>query len=134
MKDRWLTPLVEKYYTLPGRDRGMITVLTVFLTVVLVYLLVWTPVDDYRQRGMEDRNRNLELLEMMRRTETQARQNTTSKRPSTTGKSLLSIVSRDWACHLQDKITLLLKGLLQCFLWWALVLNTGGFDGKAFVK
>ena len=95
MKDRWLTPLLEKYYTLPGRDRVMITVLTVFLTVVFIYFLVWAPIEDYRQQGLEDRNRNLELLEMMRRTETQARQNTTSKHPSTTGKSLLSIVSRE---------------------------------------
>jgi general secretion pathway protein M len=95
VKERWLTPLLEKYNTLPDRDRGMLTALVVFLVAVLIYLLIWTPIDEYRQRGMQDRNRNLELLEMMRRTETQARQNRTSKQPSTTGKSLLSIISRE---------------------------------------
>ncbi|MBT3427178.1 MAG: type II secretion system protein M [Gammaproteobacteria bacterium] len=95
MKARWLSPWWEKYAALPRRDRGMLAVLTVFLVVVLGYLLVWTPVDEYRQRGMEDRDRHLELLEMMRRTEIQARQKSVSKGSAVTGRNLLSIISRE---------------------------------------
>jgi type II secretory pathway component PulM len=95
VKARWLNPWRDKYSALSGRDRAMLAVLVVFLVVVLAYLLVWTPVNDYRQRGMEDRDRNLELLEMMRRTETQARQKTVSKRSAVTGKNLLAIISRE---------------------------------------
>jgi len=73
----------------------MLAVLSVFLVVVLGYLLVWSPAVDYRHRGMQDRDRNLELLEMMRRTESQARQKTVSKRSRVTGKNLLSIISRE---------------------------------------
>lgn len=95
MKARWLSPWWEKYAALPRRDRGLLAVLTVFLVVVLGYLLVWTPVDEYRQRGIQDRDRHLELLEMMRRTETQARQKSVSKGSAVTGRNLLSIISRE---------------------------------------
>lgn len=89
-----LDQLQARYRSLESRERSAINVLGVFFAGLLVYLLVWMPIYDYRDTSLSLHDRELELLQYMRATEAQARASSREGGGSSSGQSMLTEVSR----------------------------------------
>lgn len=86
--------LIDRYAGLETREKNALLSLGIFFSVFLVYLLIWSPANEYVQRSASDRDNNLGLLQYMRSSEKQARAvSGSSKTATVTGQSLLTQAS-----------------------------------------
>lgn len=95
MADPRVRKLVAQYRALEKRDRLALNGLGIFLAVLVLYFGLWSSLTQYYEESRQYRDRQLELLQYMRRTEEQAR-NVAAARGATAagGQTLLTQVSR----------------------------------------
>jgi len=83
------------YDALEKRDRLALIALAIFLAVLFMYFGLWASVEQYYQESREYRDRQVQLLEYMRRTEEQARNAAPATNQAVVGgQTLLTEVSR----------------------------------------
>ena len=90
----FFTKLIGRYSHLEKRDRLAVNGLGVFFGVLILYFAIWLPVDQYYVDSKAERDRELSLVQYMRKSEKQARASTKGAGAGSTGKSLLTLVSR----------------------------------------
>ncbi len=86
--------LKERFDSLESREQSALVLLVGFLLLLVFYLAVWSPVNEYFEDAQRDHDRRLELLTYLQSTEAEARAASSgSSRPSG-GRNLLTSVSR----------------------------------------
>ncbi len=85
---------VDRYQQLENRDRLALNGLGTFFGLLILYFVIWSPVNQYHEDSRAARDRELSLLQYMRKNEKQARASSKGVGPNATGKSLLTLVSR----------------------------------------
>lgn len=89
--------LIDRYHAqfkqLRAKDQRMLLVLAVFLVLLIAYGVVWQPIQSFRSTSLEDRERNLALLTMMKQTEAQARAGARSEPMQAFDGNLLSAIT-----------------------------------------
>ena len=86
--------LLQQYEQLETGDRLALNGLFVFITLLLVYMLVWSPVNDYYDESLENQVYQLSVLQHLRATQARARSSARGAlKPGVSGQDLLSTVS-----------------------------------------
>jgi general secretion pathway protein M len=86
--------LKDRYVQLEQRDRIALTGLGMFIGLLFIYFALLNPMYTYHADSMAARDRQLSLIQYMRGSEKQARSVKADTRPTGSGRSLLSQVSR----------------------------------------
>jgi general secretion pathway protein M len=86
--------LLVRYKHLEKRDRLALNSLGVFFGLLILYFAIWSPVDQFYEDSKAERDRELSLIQYMRNSEKQARASTKGAGAGSSGRSLLTLVSR----------------------------------------
>ena len=90
----YLAELRTRFGELEQRERQALVAMTLFLVAIVLYLGVWSPLNEYVERGRVDHDRYLELLGYLKSTESRARAVAgDGGKPVMGGQSLLTTVS-----------------------------------------
>ena len=94
MSNPQLQVLVQRYEHLEKRDRFALNGLISFIAILLLYVLVWVPANNFLADRKLNHERQLSLLQYLRSTEQQARASAGKKGSSvSSNKPLLQTVS-----------------------------------------
>lgn len=94
MDNPWIQNLLLRYDQLERRDRLALNGLSGFVVLLLIYALIWSPVNTYYNDGLQNHVRQLSILQYLRASEQQARSSLGKQsRIAVSGQSLLSTVS-----------------------------------------
>lgn len=87
--------LRERFHSLEPRDRLALVSLSIFLGLVLFYVLIWVPIGSYLDDSRADYDRQLSLLQYLKSTEDEAKAAAGSgNRRQLSGQSMLTQVTR----------------------------------------
>jgi len=91
-------PVIEtfraRYLALESRERLAVLTLSAFFCILLFYSLIWQPLHEFQASSSEKLERQTELLQIMRASESDARASIGNSAAAPTGQSLLTQVSR----------------------------------------
>ena len=94
MSNPQLRVFVQRYEHLEKRDRVALNGLISFITIFLLYVLVWVPANNFLEDRKLNHERQLSLLQYLRSTEQQARASAGNKGSTvSSSKPLLQTVS-----------------------------------------
>ncbi len=88
-----LSLYLDKVNALESRERYLLLLLVVFLGVLVLYLVVWAPINSYYESSLLKRDTQFSLIQYMRASEKQARAAAGTKVVRATGQSLITEVS-----------------------------------------
>ena len=88
-----LSLYLDKVNALESRERYLLLLLVVFLGVLVLYLVVWAPINSYYESSLLKRDTQFSLIQYMRASEKQARAAGGTKVVRATGQSLITEVS-----------------------------------------
>ena len=84
----------QRFKQLKASEQRMLLFLGVFLGVLAVYALLWSPITSFQEDQFLERERQLELLTMMQQTENQARNSVVAANAGSFDPNLLAVVTR----------------------------------------
>lgn len=82
------------FNSLDERDKKAFNFLGVVVFFLIAYFGIWSPINNYVSAAMDERDRQLELIQWMRSTEKDARSSGQEGNKSLSGQSLLTQISR----------------------------------------
>ncbi|MEX2490101.1 MAG: type II secretion system protein M [Pseudomonadales bacterium] len=95
MADPRVTKFISYYRALGRRDRLALNALGIFIAILVLYFGLWSSLTQYYEDSKDYRDRQLELLQYMQRTEQQARDVAAARSSTGTGgQTLLTRISR----------------------------------------
>jgi len=89
-----LDKLTGRYLQLEKTERSALNALASFFTLLFLYFVIWSPVNQYHDSSEVERDRQLSLIQYMRSSEKEARASSQGVNRASTGQSLLTMVSR----------------------------------------
>lgn len=89
-----LNKLLDRYNQLEQKDKMALGGLSVFIGILFIYFAILGPVNRYHVESMAARDRQLDLIEYMRASESRARSAASGVAPAASGQSLLTHISR----------------------------------------